>query len=219
MEAAIAGLIDAIQARAYYPLFAFALTILIAIFARWQPRLFEPQGDKPPIIPERIQWLPALLLAGATAFVGAWSSGLSWHMAVGVALYTMAVGGPATVGVHRMAKEARGRKGEPASGRPPNVGGIAAGVVLFVAVAIGSGAPGCSSAKPILRTVHDVARSLCAIHYAELHGFSVEDAAKAFCSTEEALRPWIDEALRAQRAAAAKATQGDEEPAEDAGAD
>ncbi len=203
MEADIGRLIEAIQQRAWYPLVAYVLTIMIALWARWQPRLFEPQGDKPAIIPTRVQWLPALVLAGAGAFVGAWSSGLSWQLAVGVTLYTMAVGGPMSVGVHRIAKEASGRKGEPASGRS-GAGGLAAGLVLFVAVA-GWSAPACSSAKPILRTVNDVARSMCAIFFAERQGISIQDAARAFCATENALRPWIDEALKAQAAAAARA--------------
>jgi hypothetical protein len=146
MEADTLGkLIEAIQQRSYYPLAAYLLTILIAVWARWQPRLFEPKGGKGALIPDRLQWLPAVLLAGAGAFVGAFASGLSWQLAIGVTAYTMAVGGPMAVGVHRIAKETSGHKGAPASGSP-SAGGIAAGLVLFLAVA-GWSAPACGATQ------------------------------------------------------------------------
>jgi hypothetical protein len=75
--------------------------------------------------------------------------------------------------------------------------------LAFVLLAIG-----CSEAKPVARTVNDVARELCAIFFSERQGISVEDAARGICSTREVLDPFIREVLKAQRAAGMQATAG-----------
>lgn len=59
----------------------------------------------------------------------------------------------------------------------------------------------CSSAKPIARTVNDVARDLCAIFFSEKQGISFEDAAREACSKREVLDPFIREVLKAKQAA------------------
>jgi hypothetical protein len=65
---------------------------------------------------------------------------------------------------------------------------------------------GCSEAKPMARTVNDVARELCAIFFSERQAISVEDAARGICSTREVLDPFIREVLKAQHAAGMQAT-------------
>lgn len=78
--------------------------------------------------------------------------------------------------------------------------------VLVVLVALSSS--GCSSLKPILRTAHDVAKSLCALHFSEQQGLSVEEAASKFCETETQLRPWIDFVLKTKKDGIAQQSEG-----------
>lgn len=75
--------------------------------------------------------------------------------------------------------------------------------IVTAALALNS----CAGAKPIVRTIHDVAKSACAIFFADKQGLSIEDAARTFCATEAQLRPWIDEVLKAQQIAGAAALQ------------
>jgi hypothetical protein len=79
--------------------------------------------------------------------------------------------------------------------------------VLFVA---------CGALGPA-RTANDIARQLCALHYAERQGISLEDAGKTFCQD---IRPWLDLVLRAKREGVAVSTHPPElycEPPDDAG--
>jgi hypothetical protein len=72
--------------------------------------------------------------------------------------------------------------------------------------------PGCAafqSAKPVLRTVDDVATNLCALFFADRESISVEDAARTFCRTKRQLQPWIDEVLAAQQAAGLQAVSSE----------
>lgn len=55
---------------------------------------------------------------------------------------------------------------------------------------------GCAAIKPAAVVANDIARDLCALHYSEREGISLDDAAKTFCQD---LRPWLDLVLRAQR--------------------
>lgn len=55
---------------------------------------------------------------------------------------------------------------------------------------------GCAAIKPAAVVANDVARDLCALHYGQREGISLDDAAKTFCQD---LRPWLDLVLRAQR--------------------
>jgi hypothetical protein len=101
---------------------------------------------------------------------------------------------------------------------PPSGGNTAAmsrvrGFVQALAVAAGialipgllSGCALLNDAKPVLRTVDDVASNLCALHFSEQQGLSIEDAGRKFCDTKRKLQPWIDEVLAAQQSAGARA--------------
>lgn len=77
--------------------------------------------------------------------------------------------------------------------------------LLLVVAALLSG---CSSLKPILRTAHDVAKSLCALHYSEQQGLSVEEAGSKFCETEAQLRPWIDFVLKTKKDGIVQQSEG-----------
>jgi hypothetical protein len=71
-------------------------------------------------------------------------------------------------------------------------------VLLFIVAASLSG---CVAAKPILRTVADAAHVICGQYFSEKQRLSFEDAAREFCSTEEQLRPFLEEILRAKQRA------------------
>jgi len=58
---------------------------------------------------------------------------------------------------------------------------------------------GCGVIRP--RTVVDVADALCNTFFAEKMSISIEDAAKAFCDTEEKVKPFLDEVLAARQKA------------------
>ena len=62
-----------------------------------------------------------------------------------------------------------------------------------------------TTGRLIASTVDEVARGMCASYYAERAGLSLDDAAKAFCTTQQALEPWIQAVLAARKAAARKA--------------
>jgi hypothetical protein len=76
---------------------------------------------------------------------------------------------------------------------------------------------GCSWLKPATRTVKDAAEILCGAYFSESAGLSVEDAARAFCSTEKQLRPWLDQVLAAKQTAGAQAAAAQAPPESDAG--
>ena len=58
------------------------------------------------------------------------------------------------------------------------------------------------AAKPVARTVNDIARDLCAMFFAEQQGISFEDAARDARATREVLDPFIREILKAKQNAA-----------------
>lgn len=65
---------------------------------------------------------------------------------------------------------------------------------------------GCATIKPILRTLNDVAYDLCVLdQMAARPGLTAEDIGKAFCATEEALKPFLDTLLAAKKLRAAAA--------------
>jgi hypothetical protein len=87
---------------------------------------------------------------------------------------------------------------------PPGTG------VFLLAIAIGSavGISGCSAwttAKPVVRTVNDVARDLCVTHFGEKSKLSPEEVAREFCERQKDLAPWLDWVLAAKQGAAIKA--------------
>lgn len=57
----------------------------------------------------------------------------------------------------------------------------------------------CAQAKPVIRTVNDIAADWCAAHYSQATGLSVDDVLKKFCSGETALAPWIRIVLSGQK--------------------
>ena len=57
----------------------------------------------------------------------------------------------------------------------------------------------CAQAKPIIRTVNDIAADWCVAHYSSMKGLSAEDALKAFCTGEKVLKPWLDLILMGQK--------------------
>ena len=77
---------------------------------------------------------------------------------------------------------------------------IKTGTILLLTAAVG-----CAAVLPVLRGIDEVARSMCAAHFSQKQGMSVEEAAKLFCSTREAWEPWVGPALEAQKAGARRA--------------
>ena len=59
--------------------------------------------------------------------------------------------------------------------------------------------PACSGVKPIFKTINDLAYDLCVAENAKnAVGLSADDVGKAFCSTETALKPFLDAILSAK---------------------
>lgn len=100
------GLVNAIQERAWYSVVALAIVLLIAVWKRVGPSVWDR-------IPRRWQWAPAVVLAGAAAFVGAWQTGAGWQEAASVAIYVAITGGGAAVGIHHSGKRLAGGEEEP----------------------------------------------------------------------------------------------------------
>lgn len=196
---ALHGLTEAISARLWYPFAAYLFAILIQVFQVWQPRLFEERDGRDPIVPKRLQWAPALVVTGLAAFVEAFYAGLGLPMAVAISAYAVATGGPAVVGAHRIAKELKGSGGLPLSSG-----------ALLVVLAVGLGGStigGCAAAKPIVRTVDNLAQEACALYFGEQIGLSFEDALRTYCQTREALDPFVEAILAAQQEAGPQAAQ------------
>lgn len=57
----------------------------------------------------------------------------------------------------------------------------------------------CAGSKPYLRTADDAATWACAAFYGKKQGLSLDEAAKAFCSTKEQVQPWLDQLLALER--------------------
>ena len=66
-------------------------------------------------------------------------------------------------------------------------------IILGLALSVS----GCSILRP--RTIVDVADALCSTFFSEKMAISIEDAAKAFCDTEEKVKPFLDEVLAARK--------------------
>lgn len=91
-------LLAAIQARAWYPVLAIALFLLLDL---WK-RIFPVWG---PRIPEGWRFLPAVIVAAAGGFVDAYVSGARWQLACVMALYgVLAIAGTA-MGIQGAVKE------------------------------------------------------------------------------------------------------------------
>jgi len=77
---------------------------------------------------------------------------------------------------------------------------------------------GCAGAKPVIRTINDIAKDACALFFSEKQGISIEDAARGICATREVLDPFIREILKAQQLAGASAGRDAGAEPEDASA-
>lgn len=74
--------------------------------------------------------------------------------------------------------------------------------VVSLSLLAGWASTGCATAKPIIKTVHDIAHDACVAAFGETKpGLSLEDIAKAYCATDEQLRPFIDGFLSAKKQA------------------
>ena len=60
-----------------------------------------------------------------------------------------------------------------------------------------------TTAKPVVSTVDDLARSMCAIYYGEQMGVDVDAALETYCEYREQWAPWIDPALASMQVGAA----------------
>ena len=100
------GLVQAVQERSWYTVVAFAVFLLIAVTKRLGPKAWA-------WVPPRLQWAPAVVLAGAAAFVGAFQTGAAWPEALSVAVYVAITGGGLAIGLHHTGKRIAG------SGTPP----------------------------------------------------------------------------------------------------
>lgn len=88
--------------------------------------------------------------------------------------------------------------------KPPNSTAVGLALVLLFL-------PGCAAFGNFAKTVDDVAKDACALYFGEKAGISIRDAAKIYCSTREALDPWIEEIKAGQRRAGARASAALEE--------
>lgn len=181
----VKGLSDAIQVKAWYPLVAYAVALLIRIITVWKPRLLEEVDGKPPLLPKRIQWLPAVLIAAGTALWDGFSAGYSWQTSLILVVYAAATGGPGAVGVYRIGKETFKKTAKVTA------------ALLLLALPLGLSA--CAEVKPYLRTANDYAPSVCAAFFSQKQGISVEQAAELFCKTQKQLQPWIDQLLSLEK--------------------
>ena len=98
----ITQIIQAIQTHAWYSVAALALTLAILVWKQVQPQVWAK-------IPEKWQWVPAVVLAAVTAFVAAWQTGATVVQAVAVALFTALTGGTSAIGLHHTGKQLFGK--------------------------------------------------------------------------------------------------------------
>lgn len=55
-------------------------------------------------------------------------------------------------------------------------------------------------AKPIVRTVDDIAQSMCSVFFGQQNGIGVEEAMRLYCDTRDKWAPWIDPVLAGTQA-------------------
>lgn len=169
----------AVSERAWYPLAACVLTLVITLWRKAQPLVWER-------IPDRWQWVPATVLAGAGAFVDAEVSGKALVTALCLTFYSLFAGAMTAIGIAHTAKRI---------GAKPPTGPTIVAIVLFCA-------SGCSS-LPRPRAVSDVAHDLCesvlvgraeVVQKAKQQGLSPLEVARALCLTNEVVRPFLSSA-------------------------
>lgn len=73
----------------------------------------------------------------------------------------------------------------------------AAGIIALIASLFA----GCATAKPVVRTINDIAYEACGLFYAERQGISTERALEDVCSKRDVWHRFVDEITAAQQRA------------------
>lgn len=97
----ITAIVAAVEARAWYPAIAGAITLLLVLLRRISPETWDR-------LPRRWQWVPAVVLAALAAFVDAASSGVTWKVALALTFYSVLSAGMAAIGLHHSTKRVTG---------------------------------------------------------------------------------------------------------------
>jgi hypothetical protein len=90
-------LADAVQSGAWYPILGLTITLVVTLFKRFQPLAFA-------LLPTRLQWIPAVVLASLGSFAMSYEIGDRWLVAV-IGAITAAL---TAIGAHHTAKRAAG---------------------------------------------------------------------------------------------------------------
>jgi hypothetical protein len=90
-------LADAIESGAWYPILGIVITGLVSLFKRFHPVVFA-------LLPTRLQWIPAVVLAACGSFALSFETGDRWLVAV-IGAFTAAA---TAIGTHHTAKRAAG---------------------------------------------------------------------------------------------------------------
>lgn len=106
MPSELSPVVIALEHKAWYPLAAALLTLLINLWKRLQPLVWDQ-------IPTRWQWVPAVLVSGAGGFVHATLTDASLTTALAVAFYAMVSGGITAIGVAHTYKRISGNADSP----------------------------------------------------------------------------------------------------------
>ncbi len=91
---------QAIAARAWYPFASIILTLLISLYKRIRPEVWNR-------LPQRWQWAPAAGIAGAGAFVDGAAHALGPLSAAAVGVYALVAGALPAIGAHHTGKRMR----------------------------------------------------------------------------------------------------------------
>lgn len=190
-------LVAAAAARALYPIAGVVLWLALQIAKNRAPQWL-------PKIPDGWKFVIPLAVGALTGFVDGWQSGLTWKgslLRAGYAVFALAL--PAMGWQSGLKESVLGGAGvslfaakvkEPITPKPP----VLPLLMLCLGLLLLPGAT-CAQAKPIIRTVNNIAADWCVAHYSTLQGLSVEDALKTFCTGEKALKPWLDLILMGQK--------------------
>lgn len=101
MENEILSIVQAAQARAWYPLAGVLVTLQLRVWARLSPTLSER-------VPRRWQWVPPVAVSALAAFVEQQASGAVWYVALAMAAYAAVGSGGVAIGAHHAAKRIGG---------------------------------------------------------------------------------------------------------------
>ena len=97
-------IIQAIQAKAWYPAIGLIATLVVALWRVVQPTVWDK-------IPSQYKVIPALALTVLSSFVAAFASGETWQVAIFLALYALITSWPLSVGTADIYNRLSGRKG------------------------------------------------------------------------------------------------------------